>query len=170
MLSHSAIQFIITSNSLATLQHSNKKNIVLHLISAWHGCALPVETASCDRGNLGNGGCRSKVVVDGSCGLENGGCRGNGGRGCVESRLNVDIGLSGNFFMNISFSLGPGLSIFVKSSIVNGGSLDNGGNLSNWGEVVSSSYGGNGDSVTCGSSIPGSSELGFGSLHLRGIS
>merc|ERR1719347_1945241 len=152
MLSHSAIQFIITSNSLATLQHRDK-NIVLHLISAWHGCALPVETASCDGGNLGNGSCRDQVVVDGSCGLDNGGCRGN--RGCVESGLNVDIGLSSDFFMNIGFSLGPGFSIFIKSSVSNRGSW---GNRSNR------------NSVTLGSSIPCSSKLGFGSLHLRGIS
>merc|ERR1719367_775823 len=149
MLSHSAIQFIITSNSLATLQHRVLKNIVLHLISTWDTFALPVVTASCD-----------------------GGCRGNGS--WDKCGLNVDIGFSSDFFVNVRFSLGPGLSIFVKSS---GGNWGSNGDGSNRGIGVSSSYRGNwgshgygSNSITCGSSIPCSGKLGFGSLNLRGIS
>merc|ERR1719500_497438 len=151
MLSHSAIQFIITSNSLATLQHRVIKNIVLHLISAWDTFALPVETASCDLCDGGkllygsNGGIllhRGVVgVLDRGSGLD-GGCDGN--RGCVESGFNVDIRFSGDFFVNVSFFLGPGLSILEKS--------------------------GCGDGVALGSSVPCSGKLGFGSLNLRGIS
>merc|ERR1719500_404908 len=178
MLSHSAIQFIITSNSLATLQHRVIKNIVLHLISAWDTFALPVETASCDLCDGGkllygsNGGIllhRGVVgVLDRGSGLD-GSCDSNGGC-CVESGFNVDIRLSGDFFVNVSFCLRPGLSILEKSSGGDGGGLDNGG------EVICSSYGGNGghryggDGVALGSSVPCSGKLGFGSLHLRGIS
>merc|ERR1719367_2309213 len=130
--------------------------------------ALPVVTASCDGGNRGNGLHGGIVsVLDRGSGLDNGGCRGNGS--WDKCGLNVDIGFSSDFFVNVRFSLGPGLSIFVKSSGGNGGSsLDIGGNRS---EVVSSSYRGNWGShrYRC-NSIPCSSKLGFGSLNLRGIS
>lgn len=165
---------------MATSFLNGKKNNVLHLISAGNTFAFPVETAGCDGGDGshgGNGG--GNIVVPSGGGSLNRGGLGHGGGGCVESGLDVNVRLSGDIFMDIRFSLGPGLTILVKSSIGNGGGLNNGGKLLDGSKMLDRGNGGGGpkgingcggNGVTGGGGVPGSSELGLGSLHLRGVS